>query len=188
MKLQVARQSKSTANKRSNRYSSQQTPQSDFAEDNFSQESENLVEEEWYEAGSLEEFDSDGGMEDDWDVDETELEQSLALIDTGNSSTNTTIGRGAQMKFPPSNFSTAGKPDQVHSLNATARNDFQSANMLCSMEPRKRSMSGADTAPTSMTSTERQTLARSCFSPPRSNDDRRNTGKSSLKSDHQNTG
>ena len=138
IKLQVARQSQNaatTASKTSKLSLTHQQP--DFGDDDFPGECENLVEEEWYEAGSLEEFDSDGGMGDDWDLDETELlleEQSLAVIEPNDNDSNnmTSIGKqeiipSTKKILPASNFGPARKAGR-HSENATfTSHDFQCA-------------------------------------------------------------
>ena len=131
--LQVARQNKSAttaAKQSSSNCASQQQPlHTDILEESFSQESENLEEEEWlYEAGIFEDFDSDGGMEDDWDVNETELE---AFMDSGSANAvekTSTISRdqqtsNVQKKYPPSNFGSAGGVGK----HLAAKNEFVSS-------------------------------------------------------------
>lgn len=83
MKLQMARQSRMATQQNSRNKGSQHTFQplpSSVAEDSYSEVFIDLVDDEWLEAGELDNGDSEvESIEADWDIDEEELEQSLSL-------------------------------------------------------------------------------------------------------------
>lgn len=100
MKLQMARQSRMATQQNSRNKGSQHRFQADLpssasTEDSHSEVFIDLVDEEWLEAGALDNSDSEEeSIEADWDIDEEELEQSLSLYSSPSNTSYSERERG----------------------------------------------------------------------------------------------
>lgn len=128
MKLQIARQNRQASKGGYRSTLRQSTPEPDFSGEKDGLEttdksgSVDLIDEEWLEIGTLEEFenDEDEVLEDEWDIDEASLEQIAR--ESRKLEENSISAR----KIPPRNFAPLRNANK-HVANTAVPNDFHSA-------------------------------------------------------------
>ncbi len=149
MKLQAARQNRmvAAANMRNRGYhytSQQDAPRPSGSTDHRNEtESMSLMDDEWLEAGALDDFDSDEdiGMETEWDIEEMELDMNPSQSTFGADCTEQESGEknttSLQKNYPPASSGTY----------QSAKKHFQAANLpVNAVNPRKTSKWQASTS------------------------------------------
>ena len=145
MKLQMARQSRMATQQKSRNKGSHHAFQPDLpSADSPSEVFIDLMDEEWLEAGVLDNSDSEEeNIEADWDIDEEELEQSLSLY---SSASNTDYSEHPQKASPTESSTMPVAPrrkdqwytDQVRDSRGTVMAREETSSPFTSNFPRKR--------------------------------------------------
>lgn len=143
MKLQTARQSRNTplAGNRKTLHSAYQQPEPDNYSETFTES--NLVDDEWFEAGMLDDFDSndEGDIECDWDIVEAELEQDM-ILDCQPNSDRTDVEKFPAKLVPHRNAPSAALVARDSSQTEKNRSKVQFRKPVSSSEMRELSNPG----------------------------------------------